>query len=169
MRNKSVKQIALGGLLAAVATVIMCMGGLIPVATFLCPVLCILICYMVCCFCGGRLAWAWYICVAILSVLLGPDKEAAAVFLFLGHYPIWRQFVQKIKFGLLLKLLYFNSSVCIMYVLLMYTLGVQQLLADYSELGIFGLIVLLVLGNITFILVDRLLGIFGKRMQKHGK
>ena len=38
--------------------------------------------------CGVRIAWAWYGAVAILSLLLAPDKEAAAVFAFLGYYPI---------------------------------------------------------------------------------
>ena len=33
--------VALGGMLAALAVVIMCLGGLIPVATFVCPMLCL--------------------------------------------------------------------------------------------------------------------------------
>ena len=169
MRNGMAKKIALGGILAALAIVVLCLGGLIPLATFVCPVICILICSMVRYFCGDRIAWSWYLCVAILSILLGPDKEAAAVFLFLGHYPIWRHFVQKMKFRWIVKILYFNSSVCVMYALLIYILGMQQILADYSELGILGLVILLALGNLTFILVDSLLGIFEKRMQKHGK
>ena len=47
MRNGSAKKIALSGMLAALAMVIMCMGGLIPVATYVCPMLCCVILQMV--------------------------------------------------------------------------------------------------------------------------
>ena len=43
MRSTSARSIALGGILGAVAIVIMCLGGLIPVATFVCPILCMLL------------------------------------------------------------------------------------------------------------------------------
>ena len=70
--------------MAALAVVIMCMGGLIPVSTFVCPMLCMFLLSVVLKSCGQRLAWAWYGAVAILGTLLGPDKEATAVFVFLG-------------------------------------------------------------------------------------
>ena len=84
MRNGSAKAIALGGVTAALGLVIMCMGGLIPVATYVCPMLCAIILSFILHLCGSRIAGAWYGVVAILSILLGPDKEAAAIFLALG-------------------------------------------------------------------------------------
>ena len=86
-RNPSA-DIALGGLLAALAVAIECMGTLIPVATFICPMLCMLLLAIVVRRSGNRIGWAWYGAVAILGALLAPDKEAAAVFIFLGYYPI---------------------------------------------------------------------------------
>ena len=80
MRRGYAQIIALGGILAAVALVIMCLGGLIPLATFVCPMLCTITGYIVFRFCGRRIAWAWYGVVAFLSVLLAPDKESAAVY-----------------------------------------------------------------------------------------
>ena len=38
------RQMALGGMLTAVAVVIMCMGSIIPVNTYICPVLCRMCC-----------------------------------------------------------------------------------------------------------------------------
>ena len=76
--------VALGGVLAALAVVIMSLGTIIPVATYVCPMLCALLLQAVLKTCGVRIAWAWYGAVAILSLLLAPDKEAAAVFAFLG-------------------------------------------------------------------------------------
>ena len=79
---------ALGGMLAALAVVMMSLGTIIPVATYVCPMLCALLLQGVLKTCGSRVAWAWYGAVALLSVLLAPDKEAAGVFVFLGYYPI---------------------------------------------------------------------------------
>ena len=75
-------------MLAGAAVVLMSVGTIIPVATYAAPVLCMLICQVVCRLCGSRIAWAWYGAVAVLSLLLAPDKVAAAVFLVLGYFPI---------------------------------------------------------------------------------
>lgn len=168
MRNKAVKQIALGGLLAAVAIVIMCLGGMIPVATFVCPVLCILICGTVHRFCGKRITWAWYGAVTILALLLGPDKEATAIFAFLGYYPILKTLLERTKGQWILKFLYFNSAIMIMYAVLIYILGMERIISEYMELGAIGLLIMLVLGNLTFMLLDRLLTIFAKKGKKYG-
>ena len=47
MRNTNAKAMALGGVLGALALVIMCMGGLIPFATYVCPMLCTVTLYSV--------------------------------------------------------------------------------------------------------------------------
>ena len=169
MRNEAVKRIALGGLLAAVAMVIMCLGGMIPVATFVCPVLCILICGTVSRFCGHRITWAWYGAVAVLSLLLAPDKEAAALFVILGYYPILKSWFERTKLQWVFKILYFNCAIGIMYALLIYILGMQQIVVAYSELGLVGLTVILILGNVTFTLLDRLLTVFSKKGKRHGR
>ena len=169
MRNEAVKRIALGGLLAAVAIVIMCLGGLIPVATFVCPVLCILLCGTVFRFCGRRITWAWYAAVTVLALLLGPDKEAAAIFAFLGHYPILKSRFERFKFCWVLKLLFFNAAILAVYALMIYILGMEQIIAEYTELGWIGLSITLVLGNATFVLLDRLLTIFANRGIRRGK
>ena len=62
--------IAFGGVLAALAVVIMSMGTLIPVATYVCPMLCCLLLSMVNRTCGKRLGWAWYGAVTLLSLLM---------------------------------------------------------------------------------------------------
>ena len=87
MRLGTAKVVALGGILAALAAVIMCLGGLIPVATFVCPLLCLVVLYLVCHLFGKRIGWAWYGAVSVLSLLLGPDKEAAAVFACVAVIP----------------------------------------------------------------------------------
>lgn len=158
MRRNAAKEIALGGVMAAVAIVIMCLGGMIPLATFVCPMLCCLMVKLVLTLCGQRIAWAWYGAVAILCALLGPDKEAAAVFVFLGYYPIVKPKMDKLPLKWLWKVLYFNIVTLAMYALLVYVLGMAELAAEYREMGVILTVVTLLLGNLVFVLLDFLLG-----------
>lgn len=155
--------IALGGVLAALAVVIMSMGTLIPVATYVCPMLCAIILQMVMKTCGVRIAWAWYGAVAILSLLLAPDKEAAAVFAFIGYYPIVKPKLDRSRGKWLWKAILFNASILILYWLLMHLFGFDQITAEFEEMGIVMTVIMLILGNVTFFLLDRLLGMRPKR------
>ena len=156
MRSKAYP-VALGGMLAAAAVVLMSIGTILPVATYAAPVLCMLICRVVLKLCGSRMAWAWYGTVALLSLLLAPDKEAAAVFLVLGYYPILKPKLDSLKGKWLWKALYFNGSILALYWGLMNIIGMQQLLSDFEGMGLAMTAVLLVLGNVTFFLLDNLL------------
>ena len=162
------KNMALGGVLAALAVVIMCLGGLIPLATYTCPMLCCLLLKFVYQSCGRRIGWSWYGAVAILSLLMGPDKEAAAVFVFFGYYPLVKPKLDGMKLGWILKALLFNASVFIMYTLLIHLFGMAQVAAEFQEMGKILLIVTLALGNVTFFLLDRLLGMKLRRRRGHG-
>ncbi len=135
----------------------MAMGGLIPVATYVCPMLCAILQFLVLTFCGKRIAWAWYGTVAILSLILGPDKEAAAVFVFLGYYPIVKPNLDKLRLSWLWKGLLFNCAILAMYWLLLNLLGMEQLAAEFSELGTVLTIVMLTMGNLIFYLLDKVL------------
>ena len=166
MKRNSAQKIALGGLMAALAIVIMCLGGLIPFATFVCPMLCCMITKVVLSMCGKRIAWAWYGAVAILSVLMAPDKEAAAVFVFLGYYPIVKPWMDKQRLSWLWKGLLFNCAILLMYWLLIHILGLSEIANDYEEAGIVMSIVMLLLGNVTFFMLDLVLG--RRLMRRHG-
>ena len=157
MRLGAAKAVALGGILAALAAVIMCLGGLIPVATFVCPSLCLVVLYLVCHLCGKRIGWAWYGAVSVLSLLLGPDKEAAAVFAFLGWYPIVKPYMEKWPLSLLWKLLFFNIALAVMYWLLLSVFGLTEVAQEYAEFGLISGAIMVLLGNVTFVLLDLLL------------
>ena len=162
MRRNNTGKIALGGVLAAVAMVIMCLGGFIPIATYACPILCAILQYTVLRFCGRRIAWAWYGVVAILSLLLGPDKEAAAVFVFLGYYPILKPRMDRLPVKWLCKAILFNAAILTMYWLLIHLIGMAQLAEEFSQLGMVVTAVMLVLGNVIFFLLDKVLDKYGK-------
>ena len=162
MRKTPARQIAFGGMFAALALVIMNLGSLIPVATFVCPMLCMLILAFVTKMCGDRIGWAWYGAVAILSLMMAPDKEAAAVFTFLGFYPIIKPKLDRKKLGMVWKLLLFNVLILAMYGLLIHLFGMAQIAAEYQELGTAMTVIMLLLGNLIFFLLDKVLTRFSK-------
>lgn len=168
MRTNSAKPIAVGGVLAALAVTLMCLGGLIPGVTFVTPVLSCLMVQLVRRLCGSRIAWAWYGAVAFLSLLLGPDKEAAALFLFLGYYPIIKPRMDRWRLPWLWKGLLFNAAILLMYWILMNLLGMAELTQEFQEMGTVLTAITLILGNVVFFLLDRILGGKLRRRGSHG-
>ena len=156
-------QMALGGVLGALAVVIMSLGALIPVMTYVCPMACALLLEVVRFTCGQRVAWAWYGAVAILGLLLSPDKEAAALYAFIGYYPIVKPKMDGKKLSWLYKGVLFNGCIVLMYFFLLRILGMEALAEEFRELGGIMLLVLLLLGNVTFFLLDRLLSRLGQK------
>ena len=161
MRTEA-RKIAFGGMFAALAVVIMSLGGLIPVATFACPMLCMLLLAFVTKMCGSRIGWAWCGAVAALSLLLGPDKEAAAVFAFVGFYPIVKPKFDRLQLSWIPKLVLFNVLILIMYWLLIWLLGMDQIGAEFAEVGTVMTAVMLLMGNVIFLLLDRVLTRFAR-------
>ena len=159
MRVKA-SQIALGGMLSAVAVVIMSLGSLIPVNTYLCPVLCILITRPVMEKCGSRIAFCYYGAVSILSLLLAPDREAAVVYVFLGYYPMVKGYFDRIPSGILricAKTLFFSVAGCAAYALMMYVMGLTELMEEFKSGGIWLAVCMVAVWDILFLLVDRVL------------
>ena len=159
MRRKRTAQLALAAVLCSLAVVLMMLGGLIPVATFCSPMLAGFLLIPILCECGVGMALCAYTAVAILSCLLSPDKEAAAIFLFLGWYPILRPRLQRLPRlpRLVVKLVIFNCAVAVVYGLLLFVLGLDSLQAEFSSLSRAMLIVTLVLGNAVFLVFDLVL------------
>ena len=156
-------KIALTGLMCALAAVVMLMGGMIPLATFCCPALAGLALIPVFVECGERMAYAAYAAIALLALMLCPDKEAALLFVFIGYYPILRWRLDQIRVAPLrigAKLGVFNAAVISMYVLCILVLRMDQILREYREMGLILTLLCLLLGNLTLLLYDRLLMIF---------
>ena len=154
--SASSRQMALGGMMTAVAVVIMCLGSLIPVNTYVCPVLCILITRVVLERCGRRIGWCYYIATAVLSLMLAPDREAALVYAFLGYYPMIRPFFEKLGvFAWYAKLLLFTLAGGASYGMLLVVMGAG---AAMNEGWILTLVTVL-LWDALFLLTDRVLGV----------
>lgn len=168
--RQNTKSIALGGVLAALAVCILCLGSLIPVNTYVSPMLCAILLQVVLNLCGRRIAWAWFAAVAILGLLLCPDREAAGVFLALGYYPIVKRFLDGKKLAILWKGIYFNISILALYWVLLRVLGLPGLREEFQGLGTVFLVVLVLVGNLTFFLLDLVLNKpFFRKLGRHGR
>ena len=160
---KQTKQIALGGILGALAMTVLFLGGLIPVSTYICPVFCILILQTVLNFCGKRMAWAWYIMISFLALLLGPDKEASAILVLLGYYPMIKPKMDKFPVPFVCKMVFFNAVILLMYTAVVAILGLETIVVENTLLGYGSLGLMLILGNATFFLLDKILTRFSQK------
>lgn len=165
MRSNQTRAVALGGVLAAVAVVIMCLGGMIPIATYVCPMLCAVTQFLVLRFCKKRIAWVWFIVVSVLSLLLGPDKEAVIVFIAIGYYPLIKGSLERSRLSILFKFLFFNCAIFLAYGVMIYLMGMKELAQENMELGVLGFVLILLMGNATFFLLDKLLGMIAGKLR----
>ena len=151
MQNKSSTRIALGGMSAALCLVVMLTTALMPFATYALPALAGILLIPIALELGCRTAWVTYIAVAILSILIVPDREAALMFIsFFGYYPVLKIYIDKFKSKLLriiIKLLTFNAAMTLSYAAIIYVFGLYYLIEEFA--GGWGL-ALLIVGNIFF-------------------
>ena len=156
---KQTKQVALGGVLAALALVLLLLGGIIPIGTYAAPMLASLPLIFLLAELPKALCVGWYAVVSILAVLLCPDRETAFVFVFLGWYPIAKPALDRLPrlLRIAAKLLIFNLAVAALYALLILVFRLEALVNEAKETGLALLLVLLAMGNGTFLLYDLLL------------
>ena len=162
--NKKAKAsvLSLCGVLAALAVALMFLGGTIAFASIACPVLASLVLIPVYCECGWKWGLVWYGAVAILSLLLAPEKESAILFVFFGYYPMLRTFFGRLcgakPLKWLVKLLYVNLALCAAYGLMIFIFRMPAVSAEFREYEKWMLAVLLALANLTFVVYDILIG-----------
>ena len=151
------REIALCGMLNALAVVLMNLGSLVPLATFCTPLLAMLVLLPVLEEYGARMGWAAWVSVSILSLLLVTDRETALVYVFFGWYPMVRPKVAAIKSKVLrfgVKLLICNGLIFTLYGLVLRLMGLTADLLDSTRLMN---ALLLILGNLVFFLTDLVL------------
>ena len=78
--HTTAKELALGGMFTALGVVLLCLGGVVPLALYACPILASAVLLPVRERCRKQVAWSCYAAIALLGTLLGPDKEAAALY-----------------------------------------------------------------------------------------
>ena len=156
------RRMALCGLTAAVSAVILLLGGLIPLATFACPMLAMVCQLPAARECGAKLSLALYAAVSILALLLVPDKELALFYVFLGYYPVLRPTLERLHGRFVraaVKCGVFTAAMLVMYLLLLYLFRLDAVAEEFSAYSAPLAAGLLLLGNVTFLLFDRALAL----------
>lgn len=158
---KKSRRMALCGILAALAVVLLSLGGILPFATFCCPILAMLCLIPVVEEFGTKTALIFYVAVSLLGLLLAPDKEVALLFAFLGYYPALRGSIDaKIRPQVLnyfIKLALFGEAIAVLYAGLLQMMGMAALAQEYAAEGQVILALNILLGCIVWLLCDRVL------------
>lgn len=152
------REIALCGMMNALAVVIMNLGGIVPMATFCTPILAMIVLLPVLEEYGAKLGWCAWVTVSILSLLQVTDRETAFVYVFFGWYPMVRPAVNKFptKLGRLgVKLIICNAVIALLYGAVLRVMGLTADLLEGTKLMNYAL---LALGNAAFLLLDLVLG-----------
>lgn len=162
------RKMALCGMMAALSAVILTLGGLIPFATFICPMLAMACMVPAVCEYGLSSALMMYIAVSVLGLLLCPDKEIALLYVFLGWYPGLQTKVNKLPrfLSLAVKCILFSAAVIAMYSMILYLFQMEAVAEEFAEYSTAMVILMLALGNFTFLLYDRVLSNISRMYHK---
>jgi len=149
--------IAYCGIICALVEIVM-FAAIIPATTYTMPAVAGLLIWSV----SGQINRKWavmtYIASAALSLILVPEIESKVFLILLfGYYPLLRESIHKIKFGVLrflVKLVVFNAAAVTAYMSLVYIFGVGNVLEGMESFGEYALYAFWIIGNATFFFYD---------------
>lgn len=153
---KQSSKCALGGIVAALSLVLMISIAIVPFMEFALPAVAGALITFIVIEIDKKWAFGVYLAVAILGMLLVPQKEVSVMYLaFFGYYPIIKAiFESKLPpfLSWVLKILSFVATMVVSYYLMIKFMGVT--LDETEEFGAFAIPVLLGTGTLAFILYD---------------
>ncbi len=154
------RRMALCGMTAAVSALILSLGSLVPLATFLCPVLAMLCLIPAVCRHGTGTGLLVYGAVSLLALLLCADKEITLLYVFLGWYPCARARVAALPRLLrpVVRCALFTAAVLALYALILHVFQLSAAAEEFAGYSRGMAAALLILGNVTFLLLDQVLG-----------
>lgn len=162
--------VSLCGIMCGLALALMFVLGMIPAFEYISPAVAGVLIWVIRERLGVRYGLVSYLAVGILCFLITPNYEASMIYLFLlGYYPIVREYFQRIRLGILrgaAKLALYMISAVSVYMIMIYLLGMVELLDDMGEFGKYGSLVLLGLGAVAFVIYDAFLGLFAPCYEK---
>ena len=171
--RKSTKELALCSMLGALGITFLGLGGVIPLAVYACPILASLVLIPARDSCRRSYAWCCFAAIALLGLILGPDKEAALLFCFLGYYPLLKPKLDEIRptaLQWLSKLGLAGVAIAAVYLLLLYVFCVPATVEEFATTARWMLIVMVLLGVALFavydVLLKRLSLIYRRRKKK---
>ncbi len=158
MRESS--KTALGGIVAALAVVIMLITYISPLLVYTAPPFAGILLIIIIKEIGRKWAFGTYAAISVLSMLFIADKEAAVFFVFFfGYYPILRDIltrkIRKKAVLIALKMLIFNLALLSAVFVCAYVFNIDY--SEFSDSGTAMLVLFWVLMNVVFVTYDFLL------------
>ncbi len=158
---KPAKKAAICGILTALSLVFMFLTGLFPIASYAIPAFCGILLMIVVFEMGRRQAMLVYLAVALLSLLLTPDREAAFIYIiFLGYYPVLKSKIEQLhnRWGILaIKVILFLAVLTIGFCASVFLLGLYEIH--------FGWLILLIgacVMTVVFLIYDTAVGLIAQ-------
>ncbi|MEG0754728.1 MAG: hypothetical protein RR461_12900, partial [Angelakisella sp.] len=137
---------------------LMFMTGIIPFGEYALPAFAGIVIIAVVVENGCKTAVLVYAAVSILAIFMVPIKEAALLFIFFfGYYPILQTKLVQIQSKPLqyaLKFIIFNVAVIAAYAVVIYVMGISEILDEFGSFGKYSALILLALGNVFFGIYD---------------
>lgn len=147
-------KITISAMMAALASALMLLSYF-PYLTYAIPAIAGLFIMVTVIEIDCKWAFAAYLASAFL-VFLFAEIESKLMFIgLLGYYPILKALLERIKKPILewlLKIAVFNLSLMVVYYALSALTGITS--DDFGSLGKYGMVILIVLGNVAFVLYD---------------
>ena len=164
-RHSDVRKIAFGAILAALACVMLLIGGVLELLDMTSAAAASAVVLISCALLGMKSALSVYAVSAALTLILMPSATSTIYYvLLLGYYPILKilleKKVRKRAFRVPLKLLIFNAGVAAIAALFVRLYGIEKVLNEFSVPGIsmpVFLVAFFVLLNVFLLVYDRLL------------
>ncbi len=156
MKQKT-HELALASILGATAVVLLMLGGIVPLSTYACPVLASLAILVAGEECRTRCAWLCFVAAAILGLLLGPDKESALLFAFLGYYPLLQPKLDALRpapVRMAVKLALAITAVGTMYALILFVFRLEVVVQEFYAASPAVLWTTIALGVLLFLMYD---------------
>lgn len=168
--NRKTHELALCGVFCALAVALLWMSGVLPLSTFVWPILASLTLLPVRAQCRASYAWCCFAAGALLGLLLCADKEAALLYCFLGYYPLLKSRFDAIParpLRLLAKLVLCVLSMSLMYALILFVFQLPAVVDEFSATAPWLLWITALTGLLLFfvydLLLDRLCAVFRRR------
>ena len=151
---KNTTKIVFCGLMAALATVVM-LVAYFPYLTYAVPAVASLFIMVV--FIELGLKWGIMTYFAsILPILLFAELEAKILYIaFFGFYPLLKAVIERVSTRVaewFIKFVSFNLIIVLTYLFISFVVGIK--LDDMGELGKYGSLILLAMGNLVFVAYD---------------
>ena len=150
MRQQT-RELALASVLGALAVLFLFLGGVLPLAVYAGPLLASACLLPVREECRASYQWCCFFAAAILGLLLGPDKESALLFCFLGY---------------LTKLGLYVLAVGAMYTMLVFVFRLDAVTAELAATAPWLIAATFALGAVLLFLYDELLRRFARLYQR---